>query len=201
METSKYTFIKKRYDSEEILAIGKERIKDLALADVRDQYGQITGSDNAGDSVTLDTEKAVRIANKLSAELEFEGKFSLTDYVSAYDNSQLFDAIKADDKLEEGADYTLNQEMVRGFEYWDGHNWRTVVVQADHYDPEYELIEDENLINELNQAIEDREFEKEGQGVRIYSGGNYQIVDSQWHGSFAAWELTHVDNLMYEGEN
>lgn len=199
METT-YTYIKKRYEDEAILAIGKDTIKEMPLASVRDSFGQSTGSDNAGDSVTLDTEKAVQVANKLNAHFEeweeVEETYLLGDYVSAYDNSQLFDAIRSSDELKKDEDYTLNQEVVKGFEYWDGHNWMTIVAEAEHYDSEYEIINDEALITELEKAIEDREFVQEGFGEKVYEANGYMVIDNYCQGSFEAYRL--IDSAIYD---
>ena len=63
----------------------------------------------------------------------------------------------------------MNCLTVEGFNYWDGHNWSSVIVSADS-DTEllYEVLEDKALIKELNEAIENSDFVKKENGQVVY---------------------------------
>lgn len=199
MET--YAFIRLSYREsgyETIYAIDPDKIKSMNLSYTYNNYGQLIDTADAGDWITLDSEKAVGLANRIYNEEneeseEFEEKFSLNDSVSDYDHSDVFSQVR--ETLKEGEDYTHYSEEVKGFNYWDGSNWRSVIVEAEHHDPEWEVITDQDMIAELSAAIEEREFVKEGFGEKIYHGGAYQVVYNYCQWAFASWELDRLEDL------
>lgn len=67
------------------------------------------------------------------------------DPISAYDHSEIFDEILNSCDLEEGVDYELVQTQVTGFTYWDGHNWRSIVLDCLEYPSQWEIASDSGM--------------------------------------------------------
>lgn len=205
-----YTFLTENYNEDGItryFAISAKCIETLRVSETYDRYGQLVSSIDAGDSLILNSKKAVDIANKLkNNEKEEYGDlvtdwengeinnhvyteyFNVNDYITAYENSDIFDAIIKDCK--EGEDYTYFAETCKGFNYWDGNNYKTITTEVENGEASHTEISDENLINELNEAIENMSYEGEGYGTREYSYKNYNIIDSAWQGTWEDYEIT-----------
>ena len=107
--------------------------------------------------------------------------------VSAFDNIELYDNIV--EELTEDEDYFGYYSTSKGFNFWNGNNWNTVTVISEVGEPTHELLDDNDLENELNQAIENSTFVKEGFGRRIYETEKYWIVDNNFQGHFEAYEI------------
>lgn len=202
---SNYIFLTKNFTEGPTIyfAIPADKIETLNLSDTYDQFGQIISSCDAGDSIELLSEKAVAIANK---ELENENEgwenteedlYKIGAVISAYDSHHIYDTIL--EGLEkhciEGEDFNAYKETVKGCTYWNGHNWQTVTVSKDYGEPSHSIIDDENLVAELNEAIENKEFEKERFGIKIYKAGGYVIVDNYCQGAWASYELTTEEEI------
>lgn len=183
-------------------AINPVIIETLNLSETYDQFGQTISHGDAGDSITLLTDKAVKIANdayneEFSAEESYDGyvnKYETGDFVSAYDFCECFDAVI--EKSESGIDYEEDFTTVKGFTYWDGSNWKTITVEQNEYEPTHNVV-DEDLTKELNQAIENKSFETKGFGCEVSRGGDYAIIESQWQGSWDIYELISASDYEY----
>ncbi|MDX9747400.1 MAG: hypothetical protein RBT57_02765 [Paludibacter sp.] len=183
-----YQFIQKNYDDNQntpFLAISTA-LEDLKLSDTYGNYGQAVQPEEAGDSIELRTVKAVEIANQVAEELELENTFEIGSIINSHENSELYDNVF--EQLTE-EDYAGYFNMVEGFNYWDGNNWATVTVKSDMGEPSHTLILDEELVKELNQAIEDAEFISEGHGTRTYDTDKYRVVSSQFSSHFESFEV------------
>lgn len=191
-----YQFIQKNYDDNSVspfLAIPTP-LEDLKLSDTYSNYGQAVQPEDAGDSIELKSDKAVSVANQVAEELELDVHFEIESVINSYDNSELYDNVF---KQLSNEDYTGYFNMVVGFNYWDGNNWATVTVKTDIGESSHTLIEDENLINELNQAIENSEFVSEGFGTKTYETDKYMIVNSQF-ASFESYEIYDKSTINTE---
>lgn len=181
-------------------AINPEKIETLYVSDTYDRYGQSVSPENAGNYLTLNTQKAVSLANQAYYEKEVEDRnldesdpmperFQLGDDISAHDFTAVYEALQLDNLLKNGEDYALIKETCKGFNYWDGSNWQTVTVQVEIGEPTYTIEDDPDTITELVQAIEGKSFERAEFGKKIYSGNGYQITESFCQGYWEIYSL------------
>jgi hypothetical protein len=187
-----YTFLKERFENEEkYFAIPADKVERLRASKTYDHFGQLVGTENTGDYIDLLTLTAVEIVNKVCEEQEIEDRFEVLDTIRGYDNCNIFDLVEEalEEQAEAGRDYDLHYDTCEGFDYHDGSNWQTVVVDQEGEEPRYEVITDEALMQELTSAIEGMEFTRELAGGREYSYEGYMITTSQWAGDWAEYEI------------
>ena len=196
-----YLFIRKNNQEgqEPILAVSPEIFKTMKMSDAYDDYGQHISPGDAGDSIELLSEKAVKVANEAYNDFHnYEGeeevqKWSVDDVINAYDyDSEGFDAVAHNKELKEGKDYIYSAMTVKGYTYWDGHNWKTITIEQDIYEPTHEVITDKELVDELHEAIKNKEFFKDGFGQTIYKSGKWNLISSQFQGSFEDFAITEL---------
>jgi hypothetical protein len=185
---SNYTFIE--HPEQGLFAIDSDKLQPMNLADVYTEYGQRWGQYDAGDYIEILSEKCADFINT-----ELEG-WAVGDNFSAYDNSGLFDEILESDDLEEGVDYELVQTQVIGFTYWDGHNWRSIVLDCAEYPSQWEIIESEKLAEA--EAIEQMEKINETAYGIDYRYGNYKISTSNFQGQ--QWYEYKIDLDFFQDE-
>lgn len=192
-----YQFIQKNYDDNSatpFLAISTP-LESLKLSDTYGDYGRAVQPDEAGDSIELKTVKAVETANHVAEFLELEVSFEIGSIINSFENLELYNNIF--EQLSE-EDYVGYFNMVEGFNYFDGNNWATVTVKTDIGEPSHTLIDDDDLISELNQAIEDSEFVSEGFGTRKYETEKFLIVSSQFASHFESYEIYDKSTISTE---
>lgn len=197
-----YLFIRKNNQEgqEPILVVSSELFETMKMSDAYGDYGQQITAEDAGDSIELLTEKAVKIANEAYNDFHnYEGedlvqKWSVDDVINAYDYSlEGFDAVVENEDLKEDIDYEYDGMEVKGHTFWDGHNWKTITIEQDIYEPTHEVITDKELVKELQEAIENKEFKKDGFGQTIYEFGQWCIISSQYQGSFESFAITEIE--------
>lgn len=186
-------FIKKTYngceDSETIYAMPDGCFEKTLVSLTYDNYGQLVDTATAGDGIVLLTNKAVELANEAYADgEEITDHFKIDDYVSDYDHPNVFTQVRSE--LKEGEDFEYHGEEVLAYNFWNGSNWQSIIIKADTFEPNFEQITDEDLINELLIAVEEREFKSETTGIKYYEGNGYILADNCWQGTFATWEIT-----------
>lgn len=189
MET--YTFIKST-ESENypnpIYAISVE-IEEMRVSDTYDHFGQKVSPADAGDYIEILNQKALSVANKAYQEFEDEDedeKFVIGDLISDYDDGNTFSALNSSPDLEDGVDIHYHASTCKGFNYWDGQNWQSVIVEYEHDGHnDYEVIENDSLESE----IDSKEWIKDGFGKKIYESENFWIIHNYCQGSFASYEL------------
>lgn len=80
-------------------------------------------------------------------------------------------------------DYDESDAMCEGFNFHNGCNWQSVIVNyEDGDDCHYEVVEDENLCKELNEAIENAVYISECSGVKTFETEEY-IIEQSLHAS------------------
>jgi len=194
-----YQFITRESDKYEgkgtiYYAIGESKIETLSYCDTYASFGQIIGHDDASDWATIDTQEAADKINTWFVEEEIERIVNVGDTLYAYDESNdLFNfAIGI-----EGV--TLEENKVKGFTYWDGHNWTSIIVDSMDmgFDTGFEVEDNEETVNFLNKAIDEMEKTGEGTGVKYYKfvEGDRQvnISESFWQGTWAEYSLEIVE--------
>lgn len=193
-----YQFLTDRFDDNGIFyAISKDRIKTIPLSGTYTDYGQCVDPGEAGDGVTLLTQKAVDIANAGWEEQygdrdDFDpNKWNIGDTVYANNEGMSFDYIvNSYSELIEGSDIEWHKLTCEGFNYHDGHNWKTVSVACDYAEVSHDLVTDEKLIRSMNRAIKNRNYFKEEFGKRYYESRKYEIVQTQFPNDFSAYQIT-----------
>lgn len=197
-----HTFLSERFAEDHVtryFAVSEDKIEPLRSSQTYDDFGQKVGTDKTGDAITFSSQAAADLATKIAREQDEDAEaFAVGDNINGYDNADIFDSVEeAFGELKEGEDYALDYQEVKGFDYWSGSNWRTVVVEAEHYESRYAEVYDKKLIADLEKAIEDMELTEQRAGAKIYRGGNYQITESFWQGTWAEYELIPLDEIDY----
>lgn len=187
----RYVFLTPNNPESEIdyYAIDSDKIETLYVSETYTKYGQQVSPSEAGDYLVLTSDKAVELANKFYQEDNEtqETHYSIGDIVSAYDNKE-YEQITNSHELIEDDDYSLYKETCRGFNYWNGSNWATILLGDDYNS--FSLVTDEELNKELNQAIVDKEYVRDGLGCEIYETSEYIIEDNYCQGVWASYHIT-----------
>lgn len=200
-----YTFIKST-DSENypnpILAIST-KIKELELHETYDRFGQLIGHDIAADYSIYNKDSGAdwkclkeliehfQITSKANDTLintvfiNSDGEIEITLNIEEQDIEN-FDRAKINAFIKKWEEKNADYNTVKGFNYWDGQNWKTVVVEDYIWDnPTHEIIENDSLKSE----IDSKEWIKDGFGKMLYESENYWIIHNYCEGSFSAYEL------------
>lgn len=192
-------------------AIDAEKIETLNEFETYDRYGQTVGHENAGD-YHIDNQYCSAKQDCIAA---IEEKFGVDVNIDTHNQVvEVIDNTEVDEWISEQTDPAVAGELIseintfisewaeenqtlttcKGFNFWDGSNWATVVVQREHTDNvSHEILDDEELIKELNQAIEDKEYVKSEFGKEKYQSGNWAIVDNHCQGSWATFEIREAE--------
>lgn len=172
------------------LAINQE-IETLNVSDTYGNYGQKVDAYTAGDAIQLLSSKAVSLANKIALENDEDaGAFKTGDLVSAIDNNDIYDdVLNVVSGLKEYEDYTMWCSTVEGFNFWNGNNFQTVTVSCEVGEPSHAILTDETLIKELNEAIDEKSFIKEGFGTKTYDSEKFFIIENSFASHFEMYEV------------
>ena len=184
-------------------AIDAEKIKEIPESDTYDRFGQPISAGEAGNYLELKTQKAVDVANQAYHDFHAEWDdtevlqhFSIGDEILAYEDSNSYDSVVKSGTLEEGVDYDVTSTWVKGFNYWDGSNWKSIIVEREHTgrdNTSHQILDDQELIARLNEVIENKKFVKSGFGKEVYQSGNWEIVVSNFQGSWATYEIRETE--------
>lgn len=188
---SNIIFLKTAYEFDgHYLAIHADKIETLNVSDSYDNFGQKISASDAGDYLEINKDLAVEVDGELR-------QFSAGENVCAYDDRYAYDDLIR--TFEDGEEITIFRTEFSGFNFWDGHNWKTVVVSSIDDQVTHEIEDDEEIIARLNEALENEEFESEGFGTKNYRYKDAKITYSQFSG---AWEYADItlDNDFEEEE-
>lgn len=195
----KFIFLTKTENMGEIeyFAIAENQIETLNVSDTYLMDGQTVGSSEAGDYLTLYTQKAVNFANEAyhsnhaeSDDTEMLKHFNLNDTVSAY-NYDEFDEILESDDLEKDVDFTVEYTTCKGFSYWDGYHDKTIIIQSDIYDNlDWQIETDKLITKRLRTAISKMKEVSKGVGCIYYKHGSVNIYKSYCYGTWENYRLT-----------
>lgn len=198
----KYEFIKRKEDSGEMTycALPTGSFGEMNVSDTYDSNGQSVGADDAGNWIELKSNKAKNFARKSAKEHDLADRYKKygvqggsVEIINAYDFYDIYSDILNSD-LVEGEDYIHERIGCKAFNFFDGNNWKSLVVAYDAHEwGVVELVEDEELIAELNAAIDDCEWESESGGYVKYSHPTYNIEKSNWQGNPYSYELSAKD--------
>lgn len=206
-----YIFLTKNFTDEptSYYAIPENKIETLNLSETYGDYGQIVGHTDAGDyhfdNEYSDAQKDClnELLKKFTTEVDAEIEF-------IDDRNDIFivdeDSYDGDTDVKELNEFVKNWREkneslteVEGFTFWDGHNWKTIVTSCDFGEPTHNIVDNEELIKELNKAIENKEFEKEGFGRKIYKAHGWVVIDSYYQDVWEEYEIVSSDEYeMYQ---
>lgn len=195
-------------------AIPEEKIKTLNEFETYDRFGQQVGHEAAGD-YHIDNEQSPAKQDCISAIQE---KFGVDVNIDTHNEVvEFIQNTEVDEWISDQNDPTEAGEFINeinsfisewveenstittlsGFDYWDGSNWRTVVVEREHTGKDntsHQILDDQELIAQLNEAIENKKFVKSGFGKEIYQSENWEIVVSNFQGSWATYEIREIED-------
>lgn len=181
----KHSFLKDLEQENVWVVINTSAIEKIRRCDVYGGCGQQCGHVDAGDYIDLNPELA-ELANNWEAEQESSTTWTANDYVSAYENTELFDYL-----VEQGAD-TEGEEIV-GFHYHDGSNFRTIALeQYQNFPLFWEIETDDSIIRALTAALAAKTNGVEKAGHKTWTSKKYRISQSYWQGS---WEKYTIEKL------
>jgi hypothetical protein len=203
-----YIFLTKKYEENETtyLAIDPAKIESLNVCDTYDSNGQTVDHETAGD-YHIDNQYSDAKHDCEKAILEKFGKTVSIDAhnacVEVIENTEVEEWITEN---EETAGDFINEintfikswceenhtlETCEGFNYWDGSNYRSVITNyhVEGYES-HSIVEDEEIIEKLNTAIENKEWVSDSFGLKKYEFEDVKIVVSQFSGAWEAYSLT-----------
>lgn len=177
-------------------AIPEDKIVEMNLSDTYDNYGQIVGHDGAGD-YHMENYQSDAAKDCIKAICE---KFQIQfDNIHIVYNSGEFE-IEPGDGEEYGFSETEVNQFIKswrgqneslttckGFNFWDGHNWQSVIVESGDFDIDYKVVNDEKITTELNEAIKESKFFGEGFGEKRYRTDDYVVIDNYCQGHWESY--------------
>lgn len=168
-------FLKNNYEDNSVIFATNNEIETLNVSDCYDSNGQQIGHDDAGDYIQLVDEMMTDFANTFDDEDQTE--YQIGDYINAYDKWHLFIG------LSHQFDGVIEHTTCQGFNVWDGHNWKSIIVDTQIGEPEWSIVDfDEN-------ELEDMEEVRTGNGFTVYETDKYEITSSQF---VDAWETYSI---------
>lgn len=93
------------------------------------------------------------------------------------------------DNCEEGVDYEGFYTTCVGYNYWDGRNWKTAILEPAEGDvADYVILEGEKAEAILAEAA-DPEFISSDKGVERYESANFIFLMSYFAGDWQKYEV------------
>lgn len=202
--------IEKQNSEEEILLIVRRSdFTEQKYCECYDQYGQVNGCTDSGcyaidnnvSDAASNLSKAIK--DSFGEEIDFDDEdleFSeQTDGTFALDlisndfgeelNKRINDFIAAWRAEHE------NHTLVTAYNYYDGHNWQTVVIDAEGYpEPDYSEISEarqKEILSDLEIA-EDCGSIYQGTGT-LYKGQKYQFETSVFPSNFEQYRVYDLE--------
>jgi hypothetical protein len=161
-------------------AIDSERIETLNVSDTYDQFGQRISSYDAGDYVEITNFEKF---SELHPELVESVRMSKDDILCFDGDSDVFFELE---KIGEGDYFNFYFTECKGFNYWNGNNWRTIVSEHSGIEqPEWEIVEDKKLNKRLRTALGKKVEVGKGFAMIEYKHGKVSITKNLHAG---AWE-------------
>lgn len=185
----KFNFLVKKWETEKEYLAVKDIFETMLLSSTYDQFGQSVSTYDAGDSFEIKTQEAADFINKKAAENEENINVNIGDVVNAYNEQSAFNFIEDLNIKEKIEGIESLGEVVESYNYWDGHNWKSIIISADSFEPDWKLITKGELWEDLNNAIEKMEYVKELFGKKLYETEEYEIEENYCQGHFESYRL------------
>lgn len=190
---TEFTYLRKRFNEDQIIyAIENDRISTMYVHDTYNDNGQKNNEYDSNDYSVCNSASELKdlcenaIAEKFNIDVN---DFELDDLTIDYFGDEEVDEKEINNFIEEYEKENAVYTELEGFNYWDCRNWKTVVTSTEYGEPNYEIIDNEELIVKFEAAIKDRSFIEEKTGKRIFKGNGYYVINNSWSDSFACWEL------------
>lgn len=181
--------IKKQFEeNEEVLLLVDIDWEQINVSDTYDNYGQQISSSDAGDSITLNSLKAVKIWSAEFDEYE-ENPQAIGESISAYDYPTAYEEIIT--TLIENEDFTYHRETVTGFNYWNGQNHKTITIATPNGEPTHEVLEGAGY-QQMIAEYENTKFLSESFGLQTFLGENFVYSKSSFADDF---EIAAVETI------
>lgn len=146
-----------------------------------DKYGFLVSAENAGD-YCLENSTCDRLREEFLNAIKLAGfevkeDDTFEDFVES-ENAE----IKA--FTEKWREKNESYNNVLAWNYFDGHNWRTITIDSDNYDCEanYEKMENEES-EEILRLFNEVYFDEFNNGFSKIKKGGYTFVKSQFAGN------------------
>jgi hypothetical protein len=116
---------------------------------------------------------------------------------------ELINEFLNDDDIAEAIENTGIEEghqTVIGYQYWDGHNHRTMILDDEFGEADLERVEEE-LEKEILDDLEKKERVKDDRGLTIYEGEKYYFIESHYTNAWERYEVMtaeQYENIMEE---
>lgn len=128
-----------------------------------------------------------------------ENKFEEKNFCETYDNygqklgcenAGCYSRENSYCELEEGEEE--NHITVKAYDYWNGHNWQSIIIEHEHdLDTDFHRVIEEKEEEILQDYFKDVEGEDHGTGLKKYEGDKYDFYTSMGQGHW--WEAEVVN--------
>lgn len=161
-------------------AIDSSRIETLNVSDTYDRWGQPISSYDAGDFVEITDFVKFSLQHP---ELVESMRMSEDDILCFDGHSDIFFELE---RIGEGDYFNFYFTECRGFNYWNGNNWQTILLEHSGIEePEWKIVEDKNLNKRLRTALSKKVEVGKGFTMIEYKHGKVSIIKNLHAG---AWE-------------
>jgi hypothetical protein len=155
----------------EIFAVNDDDFAPTMVCDIFDRNGQRIDHADAGTSLTLLSDKAVGLANFMDTQLGGE-RWSVGDYLYAWDYDHIFGNILGSSDYVEGVDYELDCEMVEAMTLFYPDKVVCVVINSELVYSDWEWV-DSKLSEALSEGWANRKRVGIVDGVETYVCNDY----------------------------
>lgn len=184
-----YNFLKNLDEMANVyLAVNLDMFEDMNLTDTYGWDGQLISAQDAGDGVEILTDELALSINELAKKKDYELTVKKGDIIYAHEAALDYYFIL--DNFGESEELECYKNTCAAYNFWDGHNWASIVLEGEGIKTDWELITEGDLWIEINEAIKSMEYVGEGHGIKNYESELYNIDESAWEGDFEKYSLT-----------
>lgn len=204
LEAQVEQFIKEHYflqssEGGEVFIVAKYKFERVDHADTYNDYGQTIGHEDAQDNHVRNSysalgERYLAIANDYEDYDEEEWEEGTKEWHSKYVADQETKLSFQDWLASEMQVLYATEEVCNtclAYDYWDGHNWQSIVIaNSDDFGilefTGYEELSDTDA-QEIAEEFFSKEYHRNGFGTNEYVSDNYVFIDSYCQGAWADW--------------
>lgn len=180
-------------------AVESDRIQLMKLSDTLNEMGSPVGPIDAYERIELLSDKAVKYFSE-NVEEDSELVFEIGAVISTMENGadipQLLKALPK--SLKPDIDFKVYIREVRGFNYFDGIENKSMIILDQFEDGTHTEVTDENILTMLNNAISKKVF-SHGSADRSYSiAGQIQVIENNSPLKWAKYEISFDVEHFYD---
>lgn len=154
----------------------------MPVSSTYDKFGKQVTAEDAGDHLVVLSDALLEALNN-----ELAGDFELNQSISAYNNEEAFLFVTEHGK--EG-EYELFQVMCKAYNYFDGSNWKSVIIECNEFDTHYSYVDKAESDAIMNDYEHRKSFGERNTGIETLVGKKYLFHVSKWG---ERWETAHVE--------